>query len=68
MAEVILRLGPNNLESKEGFRISQRDKTNSMWWGEYEREVWGLLRDPYFFEIIFSQGEKYPQVNVLLLK
>lgn len=27
-----------------------------------------LLRDPDFFEIVFSQGEKYPQVNVLLLK
>lgn len=39
-----------------------------MWWGEYEREAWGLLRDPYFFEIIFSQGEKYTQVNVLFLK
>lgn len=27
-----------------------------------------LLRDPYFFEIIFSQREKYPQVDVLLLE
>lgn len=31
-------------------------------------DSWCLLRDPYFFEIIFRQGEKYPQVNVLLLK
>ena len=39
-----------------------------MCWGKCETGVWSLLRDPDFFEIIFSQGEKNPQVNVLLLK
>lgn len=28
----------------------------------------GILRNPYFFKVIFCQGEKYPQVDVLFFK
>lgn len=67
MAEVILRLGPNNLQSRDKVSLSQ----GRLWWVQHFK-TWTfddlLLRDPYFFQIVFCQGEKYPQVNVLLLQ
>lgn len=43
-------------------------KQQHICWGECKTGVGSLLRDPDFFEIIFGQGEKYPEVDVLLLK
>lgn len=63
IADVILRLGPNNLGKEKGFSILTLEHSK-LWRRGFSIPV----RDPNFLEVVFSEGEEYSQVDVLLLQ